>query len=157
MRAAVGRRALAGGRAGILAAAILATLAAGATASGCGDDVPGRSFELDVRGLSARASALVVKLRVEAVQCAEVTLATAPGMPAYQTERWERASGAPRSFTLSPVVTETVTLIAYALDGEAPLQVGCRTVTYAELGNLAGGRVTLVLSRRETAASLEQR
>ena len=121
----------------------------------CGSEPVGRAFELEVRGLSARASALVVKLRSAepALACSDVTLESAAALAADETQRWDRSSGGERSLAMSPVVTDRVTLVAYAIDDAgATFQVACRTVSYEELGNLAGGRLILVLSRRAMAA-----
>ncbi len=118
----------------------------------CGAEPSGRAFELEVRGLSARAAALVVKRSDDPMlACNAVTLESAASLAAAETQRWDRASGAERALSMSPVVTDRVTLVAYALDeGGAAFQVACRSVSYEELGNLAGGRLILTLSRRES-------
>jgi hypothetical protein len=119
----------------------------------CGEELVGRSFELDVRGLSARASSLVVK-RVDApLSCPELDLVAAGQLEADETAQWSRASGEARALTLSPVVADAITLVVYAADDSGtPIQLACRTVTYEELGNLVGGRVVLTLSRRDMAS-----
>lgn len=130
----------------------LARVALVLTLGGCGEELAGRSFELEVRGLSARAASLVVK-RVDAtLSCPELDLAEAGQLEADETAKWARASGAARALTLAPVVADAITLVAYAADDAGtPIQLACRTVTYEELGTLVGGRLVLTLSRRDMA------
>ena len=124
-----------------------------ATLGACGEDLVGRSFDLDVRGLSARAASLVVKRVDEPLSCPELDLSAAGLLEADETAKWSRASGAARALTLAPVVADAITLVAYAADDAGtPIQLACRTVTYEELGNLVGGRLVLTLSRRDLAS-----
>jgi outer membrane murein-binding lipoprotein Lpp len=136
----------------------LAAALASVVVAGCGADRVERPLSVDIRGLSARASALVVKLRTEATACRDVDDTTAPALSADEEHRWDRASGAERAFALSPVTGDAVTVVAYALDeASRPFQHACRTVTYDELGNLASGRVIITLSRRVSAAPIVER
>lgn len=127
-------------------------LAVGIWLAGCGADAPTRPIALDIQGLSARASALVVKLFAPPGRpgCASLTPAALPAAVATDEARWERASGAARALSLDAVEGVDVTLAAYALDAEgAVMQSACNEYTFTQLGQVPGGELTLVLSRRQ--------
>ncbi len=120
--------------------------------AGCGADAPKRPIALDVQGLSARAAALVVKLFAPPgrLGCVSLTPAALPGAVATDEARWDRASGDARALGLDAVEALDVTIAAYALDAEgAVMQTACSEYTFAQLGLVPGGEVTLVLSRRQ--------
>lgn len=131
-------------------AAALAVAALGI--AGCGADTPTRPIALDVQGLSARAASLVVKLFAPPGRpgCVSLTPAALPTAVATDEARWDRASGAARTLALDAVEGLDITLAAYALDTEGVvIQNACNEYTFAQLGLVPGGELTLVLSRRQ--------
>jgi hypothetical protein len=127
-------------------------LALGIWLTGCGADAPTRPIALDVQGLSARAAALVVKLFAPPGRpgCVSLTPVALPTAVATDEARWDRASGAARALSLDAVEGVDVTLAAYALDADgAVMQTACNEYTFSQLGQVPGGELTLVLSRRQ--------
>lgn len=123
-----------------------------AMAAGCGGDVAHRSLEIEVRGLSARADRLVLKLvpAPRQVGCGTLKLADVPGIEGEVELLWERASDAPRQFEVPPIDAEALTIVGHSEDAAGrPIQMLCVQVEYAEIGELPAGLLVLSLSQRD--------
>ncbi|MCC7386217.1 MAG: hypothetical protein IT384_30520 [Deltaproteobacteria bacterium] len=128
-----------------------AWLAGALAVAACGGGTQYRPLDIEIRGLSARAESLVIKLFPEQARggCAQVELSNVSGLEAPIEERWERSSGAPRTFELPSIDDAGLTIIAYSLDaGGVPMQYSCLFVSYAQAGSLQDHRLVLTLSRR---------
>jgi len=118
--------------------------------AGCGGDRFFRPLEIEIDGLSARADTLVLKLfPAESGQtCTAVTMESARELSAPHEATWRRADGAERRFELPAIESDGITIIAYALMNDAPIQFLCRELSFAEIADLEDGRLILSLSRR---------
>lgn len=108
---------------------------------------------LEIRGFSARAAALVVKLSPDpAYRCDALMadLASLKTLDAPTTLRWERAAAAARTFEVGSSDASSVGVAAYAeaADGTV-IQGACTVVTFEELGAVEDGRIVVTLSERQ--------
>ena len=124
-----------------------------AVAAACGGEVAHRSLEIEVRGLSARAERLVLKLipAPQLVGCGTLKLADVPEVSGGIELIWERASGAPRLLEAPLIEAEAMTVVGHSEDAAGrPIQMVCVHLEYAELGELPAGLLILSLSQRNS-------
>jgi hypothetical protein len=122
-------------------------------ALGCGGGRAYRPFEVEIRGLSARASTLVVKVIPGSapIGCGALQLDAAPSVSAPIEQRWMRGTDADRRLEIPEIDAGQMTIIAYAEDEAGkPIQLACRQIEYSELGDLEAGLLILTLSQRAT-------
>ncbi len=122
-------------------------------AFGCGSNVAYRAIEIEVRGLSARAAAMTIKIipgEME-IACGGLDLSEIQALPAETELRWERSAGAERRFDLEPIENQTLTFVALSEDAAGqPIQYACRRIDYDELGDLPAGLLIITLTPRAT-------
>lgn len=119
--------------------------------AGCGGSANNRALSVEIRGFSARASALVLKVEPSpSYQCPDVNnLIDVRNLPAATEYRWERSKGEPRAFTIPPTAEESVGISAYSEGSDGTfLQGACVIVSFEEIANIEGGRIVITLSQR---------
>ncbi len=119
----------------------------------CGTEEINRPLPLEIDGLSARAQVLVLKVfEADTGQtCRGVTLDTVAALAAEHEQTWERTSMAPRSLEVPALTTESMTIVAYALDAAgAPMQFLCTEIDFAGISELPEGVLIVTLSQRMT-------
>lgn len=124
-----------------------------AVASGCGTSELIRPLPVEIEGLSARASVLVLKVfPADAFQsCQGIELSTAVGLSTPHEVRWQRASMADRVLEIPAINTERLTIVAYSLDANgAPMQFSCSELDFAGIGELPEGVLIITLTQRMT-------
>jgi len=117
----------------------------------CGDGQTTRAFDLEIRGMSARADSLVLKLRgpTKLTPCRDIDLSNVADLDFDEERRWQRSEGAERAFELPALEVDAIVLVAYSNDAAGtPIQIGCQQFSYEDLGNLVGGGVVLTLTAR---------
>lgn len=119
--------------------------------AGCGGSSNNRALSVEIRGFSARASALVLKVEPSPTFLCpdENNLSEVKNLPAATEYRWERTAAQPRAFTIPPTAEESVGISAYSEGSDgAFLQGACVIVSFEEIANIEGGRIVITLSQR---------
>jgi hypothetical protein len=129
-------------------------LACASLFAACGGGDLFRPVTVEIEGLSARASQLVLMIfaQEDGQSCVGVDLTTSPGLMAPHQARWVRSEKTPRSFELPKIETEGITVVAYSVDSAgAAIQFGCRELAFDKVPDLELGVLYLTLSRRVDA------
>lgn len=120
-------------------------------AVGCGGGANNRALSVEIRGFSARASRLVLKVEPDPTfQCPDVNnLSDVRNLPGASEYRWERSAGEPRAFTIPPLAEDSVGISAYSEGSDGSfLQGACLIVRFEEIASIEGGRIVITLSQR---------
>jgi len=120
----------------------------------CGGGDLYRPLSVEIEGLSARASELVLMVFPQETgqTCVGVDLAASAGLMAPHEARWVRSDMTERAFSLPRIETEGITVVAYSVDDAgAPIQFGCRELSFDKVLDLELGVLYLALSRRVDA------
>jgi hypothetical protein len=120
--------------------------------SACGREDSYRPLEIEIYGVSARATS--VNLKVFAfdshIVCAELSQDTVTKTEAHMKQTWLRSEMSDRSWVLPKLETEFFTMAVYTQDEAAQImQYSCRQMNYEDIGKRDNGVLSIVLSARK--------
>ena len=118
---------------------------------GCGPSESFRPLEIEIYGVSARASTVSLKLFAldKAAKCTALRKDEIINADSYITEVWDRMMGENRGWSLPSISDETVTMVVYTSNDENPvLQYVCREITYVGIGVNESGVLNVTLPAR---------
>jgi|GEM_PF-3094256 len=119
----------------------------------CGPDRVFRNIEIEIYGVSARASSVTLKVFAleEARQCRDLDRTVIDNTSAFITNTWQRDQSSERAWVIPEIEAEKLTFTVHTLDKDGfVMQYFCRELTYEEIGNREFGLINIRLEPRRT-------
>ena len=122
-------------------------------AASCGPEPIFRNIEIEIYGVSARASAVTLKVfALEQVrECRGLDRTSIDNTSALITNTWQRDQASERVWVIPELDTEQLTFTVHTLDENGfVMQYFCRELTYEEIGNREFGLINIRLEPRSS-------
>lgn len=119
----------------------------------CGPESVFRNIEIEIYGVSARASTVTLKVfALEDIrQCRDLDRTSIDNTSSLITNTWQRDQGSERAWVIPELETEQLTFTIHTLDENGfVMQYFCRELTYEEIGNREFGLINIRLEPRSS-------
>jgi len=117
----------------------------------CGSADVYRPLEVEIYGVSARASAVSLKMFTldKPAKCTMLDQDQIVDRDAYYAATWNRGTAAQRNWIIPEVLDEELTVAIYTTDEEnRSIQYTCREITYTGIGERETSVLTITLNSR---------